>query len=62
MLLVGRAGSGKSFIINCIRKQYPGLILVCAPTGKAAANIGGATLHALLLLPVGTKWNEEQLN
>ena len=56
MMLVGRAGSGKSFIINCLRKLYQDLILVSAPTGKAASNIDGVTLHSLLMLPVGTKW------
>ena len=54
-MLVGRAGSGKSFIINCLRKLYQDLILVSAPTGKAASNIDGVTLHSLLMLPVGTK-------
>ena len=48
MILYGRAGSGKSYIINCLRKYYPNEIIVTATTGKAAGNINGITLHSLV--------------
>ena len=51
MILYGRAGTGKSFVINILKKLFPGEVLVTATTGKAATNIGGI-LHKLLLLPV----------
>ena len=51
MILYGRAGTGKSFVINIFKKLYPGEVLVTATTGKAATSIGGQTLHKLLFLP-----------
>ena len=56
MLLYGKAGTGKSFLINCLRKKYPGQILVSATTGKAAIAINGVTLHSLIYLPVKKNW------
>lgn len=46
--LSGEAGTGKSYVIECFKdylnarkKKY----VVCAPTGLAALNVGGSTLH-----------------
>jgi hypothetical protein len=60
MFISGSGGSGKSFLISTlasfIRKTFPSgdsiSVAVTAPTGLAAVNIGGITLHRLLLLPV----------
>ncbi|XP_054711012.1 uncharacterized protein LOC129220608 [Uloborus diversus] len=63
--VTGGAGTGKSHLIKtiyqaCIR-HFSGLpgadpdkvsVILCAPTGKAAYNIGGATLHSVFHLPV----------
>lgn len=46
----GPAGVGKSFLIDRIHDALPKLLL-CAPTGRAASNIGGCTIHKLFLLP-----------
>ena len=58
VMVDGAAGSGKSFTINILREivqlilQQPGNdpdcphILLCAPTGTAAVNIKGQTLHS----------------
>ena len=53
----GTAGSGKSYLINCLRKtmteRYSSqAIEVCAPTGTAAFNISGKTIHSAFSLPV----------
>lgn len=50
LFVSGIAGSGKSSIvtpfINYIRSEFPeNTVAVVAPTGAAAANIGGSTLH-----------------
>ena len=63
--LSGGAGVGKSRLIKVIFQgliryfgSIPGAnpddltVLLCAPTGKAAFNIGGMTLHSALSLPV----------
>lgn len=51
--ITGKAGTGKTtllkYIISTIRKQF----VVTAPTGVAAINAGGVTLHSLLNIPFG---------
>src|SRR3546814_15422088 len=53
MIVVGRAGTGNSQVINTIVNRRPaGVVKVAAMSGVAAHNIGGTTLHALLRLPI----------
>ena len=59
MQIQGRAGVGKSFFLGCVeryieKKNLQGFVKTCAPTGTAAYNIGGTTIHALLQIPVPT--------
>ena len=51
MIVSGTAGTGKSYLINCLRLLLQQHITVAAPTGVAAFNIDGHTLHSLLSLP-----------
>jgi len=52
-LLTGPAGTGKSTLIQRMREEvFPGMLLA-APTGIAALNIRGQTLHSLFRLPLG---------
>lgn len=44
IVLTGEAGSGKSTVINHLRRA--GWFHVCATTGKAAMNVGGTTVDA----------------
>ena len=48
MVVSGTAGTGKSYLIQCLKL----LLKVAAPTGVAAFNVDGYTLHSLLSLPV----------
>lgn len=52
----GVGGTGKSFLINVIRlyikEKFQREVKVAAPTGVAAFNIDGVTVHNLLRLPV----------
>ncbi len=52
VFLTGKAGSGKTTFLKYIRKHSRKNIVVAAPTGVAAVNAGGVTLHSLLQLPV----------
>ena len=56
IFLTGRGGSGKSFltryIINWCRQQKYS-VLVCAPTGIAAVNISGSTVHRVFRPGIG---------
>lgn len=53
MFITGKAGTGKSVLLQYFRKNSTKRIVVCAPTGVAAINIGGATIHSLFRLPIG---------
>ena len=59
MFVSGVGGTGKSFLIETIRalvdQLWPSNDLTCAiatPTGLAASNVGGTTIHRLFQLPV----------
>lgn len=52
VFLSGAAGTGKSFLINeYLKENKDKNVLVCAPTGLAAVNIGGVTLNRLFYVP-----------
>ena len=52
IIVNGTAGTGKSYLINCLRLLLGTNVKVAAPTGVAAFIIEGRTLHSLLHLPV----------
>ncbi len=53
IFLTGRAGTGKTtFLRHIVNNTYKNTI-IAAPTGIAAINAGGVTLHSLLQLPFG---------
>ncbi|XP_065826022.1 uncharacterized protein [Oscarella lobularis] len=52
MIVCGSAGTGKSYLINCIKEMLGSECILAAPTGVAAFNIGGQTLHSLLRIPL----------
>ncbi|MDD2851585.1 MAG: DEAD/DEAH box helicase [Desulfuromonadaceae bacterium] len=47
----GKAGTGKSTLIQYLRHSYKNNIVVVAPTGVAALNVQGVTLHSYFQLP-----------
>jgi len=51
--LTGKAGTGKSTFIRAVAKFSDKKVLYAAPTGLAALNIRGVTLHSLFGLPFG---------
>ena len=44
--ITGKAGTGKSFLLDAFKKTTQKRYIVLAPTGIAALNVGGATLHS----------------
>jgi len=55
VFLTGKAGTGKSFVTDQFTEwaeQNKKKILICAPTGIAALNIGGSTIHRSFKLPI----------
>lgn len=58
MIVSGTAGTGKSYIINCLKLLLQSKLRVTAPTGVAAFNIDGYTLHSLFNLPTKGEFKE----
>ncbi|MBP9669886.1 AAA family ATPase [Candidatus Woesebacteria bacterium] len=46
LFITGRAGTGKSTLLQYFKKNTKKNIVILAPTGVAAVNIGGATIHS----------------
>lgn len=53
VFLTGRAGTGKTSFLKTIREQCTKKMAVVAPTGVAAINAGGVTMHTFFQLPLG---------
>lgn len=51
VLVTGGAGTGKSTLIQWLRSQFDGSVIVAAPTGIAALTAGGQTIHSLCGFP-----------
>ena len=65
IFLTGKAGTGKTTFLKYLKDHCAKNIVVAAPTGVAAINAGGVTLHSLFQLPfhpfLPTHQNKEDL-
>ena len=53
VFLTGEAGTGKSTVLKEFRKRCDRACAVLAPTGVAAINVSGATIHSFFMLKPG---------
>jgi ATP-dependent DNA helicase PIF1 len=53
IFVTGRAGTGKSTLLSYLVENTQKNVAVCAPTGVAALNVGGVTIHSLFGFPFG---------
>ncbi|CAN5362819.1 hypothetical protein BH10ACT7_BH10ACT7_16040 [soil metagenome] len=53
IFVTGRAGTGKSTLLNHLSENTSKQVVISAPTGVAALNVGGQTIHSLFRLPIG---------
>ena len=53
IFVTGRAGTGKSTLLNHLSWNTSKQVVICAPTGVAALNVGGQTIHSLFRLTIG---------
>ncbi len=51
IFLTGKAGTGKTTFLHTLKKISPKRMIVVAPTGVAAINAGGVTIHSFFQLP-----------
>lgn len=49
--ITGKAGTGKSVLLQYFKQKTIKKVVVCAPTGVAALNVGGQTIHSLFRIP-----------
>ena len=65
IFLTGKAGTGKTTFLKYVKDNATNNIVIAAPTGVAAINAGGVTLHSLFQLPfhpfLPTKNNKDEL-
>lgn len=54
IFLTGKAGTGKTTFLRQIREETSKNVVIVAPTGIAAINAGGVTLHSFFQLPLGS--------
>ena len=62
MVVTGTAGTGKSYLIQCIRLLLGDALKVAAPTGVASFIIEGTTLHSLFHLPTRGEFKQLEGN
>src|SRR6478736_332812 len=65
IFLTGNAGTGKTTFLKYLKENSTKNIVIAAPTGVAAINAGGVTLHSLFQLPfhpfLPTRANKDEL-
>ena len=59
VFLTGKAGTGKTTFLHRVRQEIPKRMAVVAPTGVAAINAKGVTIHSLFQLPFGMMTPDE---
>ena len=52
IFLTGKAGTGKTTFLREVKRRSPKRMVVVAPTGVAAINAGGQTIHSFFQLPL----------
>jgi len=73
VFLTGKAGTGKTTFLHNLKENCEKRMVVTAPTGVAAINAGGVTLHSFFQMPFGPfipgsehtrqhKFNREKIN
>lgn len=60
VFLTGRAGTGKTTFLHRVREECMKQLAVVAPTGVAAINAKGVTIHSLFQLPFGNLMPDQQ--
>lgn len=53
IFLTGKAGTGKTTFLQGLKDKTPKRMIITAPTGVAAINAGGVTLHSFFQMPFG---------
>lgn len=61
VFISGRAGTGKTTLVNHLRNTLDGEVVVVAPTGVAALQVRGVTIHSFFKFPPRLIFPEEDI-
>ena len=59
IFLTGKAGTGKTTFLKSLKERSPKRMIVVAPTGVAAINAGGVTIHSFFQLSFAPQIGQE---
>jgi len=59
LFLTGKAGTGKTTFLRSLRQKSPKRMIVLAPTGVAAINAGGVTIHSFFQMHFGPHFPQQ---
>ncbi|MDZ4165402.1 MAG: AAA family ATPase, partial [Smithellaceae bacterium] len=62
VFLTGKAGTGKTTFLHNLKRHSAKRMVVLAPTGVAAINAGGVTIHSFFQLPFGPQVPSDALS
>ena len=62
IFLTGKAGTGKTTFLKNIKAHSPKRLVIVAPTGVAAINAGGVTIHSFFQLSFGPNIPNQDLD
>ena len=60
LFITGKAGCGKTTFLHYLQEKYQDKAITVAPTGVAALNAEGVTIHSMFSLPIGFLNPEEK--
>lgn len=62
LLILGKAGVGKSTLIKVVKKHLGSKCIILCPTGIAAQNVKGVTIHSYFSLPLVNNYSQRDIN
>ncbi|MEP7321453.1 MAG: helix-turn-helix domain-containing protein [Saprospiraceae bacterium] len=62
LFLTGKAGTGKTTFLKSLKNLTPKRMVIVAPTGVAAINAGGVTIHSFFQLPFSPFIPNQEIN
>ncbi|MBM3453968.1 MAG: hypothetical protein FJX80_02350 [Bacteroidetes bacterium] len=62
LLILGKAGVGKSTLIKVVKRYFGKKCIILCPTGIAAQNVKGVTIHSYFSLPLVNNYSQRDIN
>jgi hypothetical protein len=62
LLILGKAGVGKSTLIKVVKKHFGKKCVILCPTAIAAQNVSGVTIHSFFRLPIRESFSSNDID